>query len=90
MTNKGTFVHADNDLEMLQNVFLHQFHTLDPQGVKSTKKANKKSMVASLQQTMHSTKVGLATPAYARDAVSVYGSLYAQMEELQQVDPLVR
>lgn len=43
-----------------------------------------------LQQRMHSTKVGLATPAYARDAESVYGSLHAQMEELQQVDPLVR
>jgi len=75
---------------MLPNVFLDQFHTPDPQGVNATKKANKKSMVASLQQRIHSTKVGLATPAYARDAVSVYGSLYAQMEELQQVEPIVR
>lgn len=90
LTNKGTFVHADNALEMLPKVFLDQFHTPDPQGVKASRIANKKSIVAGLQQRMHSTKIGLATPAYARDAESVYGSLYAQLEELQQIDPLVR
>lgn len=90
LTNKGTFVHADNALEMLPKVFLDQFHTPDPEGVKASKFADKKSMVASVQQRMHSKKVDLATPEYTQDAESVYGALYAQLQELERVDPLVR
>lgn len=88
--DKGTFVYSENALDAIPKVFLNDFHTPDPDGIKATKFAEKKARVTGIQHQSHMKKVNLATKEETEDAESVYGHMFSKLEELQGIEPNFR
>ena len=88
--DKGTFVYSENALDAIPKVFLNDFHTPDPDGIKATKFAEKKARVSGIQHQSHMKKVNLATKEETEDAESVYGHMFSKLEELQGIEPNFR